>query len=146
MTSSHSELKCNLLQIFTFNSALISWVSKKQGLVTRSSMEAKLVAGFFASTEGIWLIRLAKDFRHDFMPIPFFTNNQLFILFSNNKINNNWTKHIDIHFHYTRHQVDVESIKLHCVPTLKNPTDILTKLLSPHKHAHLHDVLGVRHV
>ena len=109
-------------------------------------MEAELVAGSLASTEGIWLIRLAIDFHHDFMLIPLFTDNQLFISFLNNKINNNQTKHINIHFHYTRHQVDTGLIKLHYVPTLENPADILTKLLSPHKHTHLLDVLEVRHV
>ena len=60
--------------IFTYNGVAISWVSKKQGLVTRSTMELELVAGSFTSAKGIWLIRLGKDFRQDFSPIPIFTD------------------------------------------------------------------------
>ena len=56
--------------VFTFNGAPISWASKKQSLVMHSSMEAKLMAGSITSAEGIWLIRLGKDFRHDLTPIP----------------------------------------------------------------------------
>jgi hypothetical protein len=131
--------------IFTFNGSPISWASKKQNLVTRSSMESELVAGSIASAEGIWLIRLGKDFKHEFSPIPLFTDNQSFIMFSNNDVSNNRTKHIDTHYHYTRDQVIAGTIKLHYIPTLDNPADILTKPLSPRKHVHLLNGLGVRH-
>ena len=40
--------------IYTFNGSPISWALKKQGLITRSSMEFELVAGLFTSVEGIW--------------------------------------------------------------------------------------------
>ena len=132
--------------IFTFNGAPISWASKKQGLVTRSSMESELVAGSIAMAEGIWLIRLAKDFRYDFIPVPLFTDNQSFIAFSRNKTNNMRTKHIDTHYHYTREQINTGTIVLHYIPTLENPADILTKALSPRKHMYLLNILGIRHV
>ena len=132
--------------IFTFNGAPISWASKKQGLVTRSSMEAELVAGSIASAEGIWLIRLGKDFEHDFTPIPMFTDNQSFIAFTKNDINNARTKHIDTHYHYTREQVDAGNIQLHYVTSLNNPADILTKPLPPRKHVNLLSTLGIHRV
>ena len=90
------------------------WASKKQGLVTQSTMESELVAGSFASAEGIWLIHLGKDFKQDFSPIPIFTNNQSFITFSMNDINNR-TKHIDMPYHYTRDQISNGNIKLQYV-------------------------------
>ena len=131
--------------VFTFNRSPISWASKKQGLVTRSSMESELVVGSIASAEGIWLIRLGKDFRLDFTPIPMFTDNQSFIMFSNSDISNSRTKHIDVHFHYTREQILAGIIKLHYIPSLDNPADILTKPLSPRKHVQLLSSLGVKH-
>ena len=130
--------------IFTFNGAPISWASKKQSLVTRSSMEAELVAGSIATAEGIWLIRLGKDFKHDFTPIPVFTDNQSFIAFTKNDVNSTRTKHIDTHYHYAREQVDAGTIKLHYIPSLANPADILTKPLSPRKHANLLSALGIQ--
>ena len=132
--------------VFTFNGAPISWASKKQSLITCSSMEAKLVAGSIASAEGIWLIRLKRDFRHNFTPIPLFTDNQSFIAFTKGDANNARTKHIDTHYHYTCKQVNVGIINLDYIPTANNPADILTKPLSPRKHANLLNTLGVRYI
>ena len=106
-------------------------------------MEAELVAGSFASVEGIWLLKLGKDFNLAFKPIPLFADNKSFILFSKNDINNNCTKHIDTHYHYTKEQMDAGNIDLHYIPSSENPADILTKALSSHKHEHLLNVLGI---
>ena len=114
--------------VFTFNGAPISWASKKQSLVTCSSMEAELVAGSIASAEGFWLIRLRRDFRHDFTPIPLFTDNQSFIAFTKGDANNVRTKHVDTHYHYTHEQVNAGVINLtspqHIIPrtSLRNPS------------------------
>ena len=87
--------------VFTFNSTPISWAFKKQSLVTHSSMEAELMAGSIASAEGIWLIRLGKDFRHDFTPIPLFTDNQSLIAFTKSDTNSVRMKYIDTLSLYT---------------------------------------------
>jgi hypothetical protein len=105
-------------------------------------MEAELIAESFASAEGIWLLKLGEDFNQIFVPVPVFTDNQSFIIFGNNDINNNRTKHIDVHYHYTRDQISKHNIVLHYIPTQDNPADILTKPLSPRKHQHLLKVLG----
>ena len=122
--------------IFTYNDVAISWASKKQGLVTQSTMESELVAGSFATAEGIWLICLGRDFWQNFLPVLIFTDNQSFIAFSTNEVNNNRMKHINTHYHYMRDQITVGNIKLHYVPSQLNHTDILTKPLSPRKHPH----------
>ena len=108
-------------------------------------MESELVAGSFATTEGIWLIRLGKDFKHIFTSIPLFTDNQSFILFSKNNISNNRTKHIDTHYHYTCNKVTAGNIQLHYIPGTDNPADVLTKALSPRKHGHILNMLGICH-
>ena len=107
-------------------------------------MEAELVTGSIASAEEIWLIRLENDFQDKFTPISLFTDNQSFIALSNNDMSSSRTKHINIHHHYTQDQVLTGNIKLHYVVTLNNPADILTKALSPCKHVHLLDTLGVK--
>ena len=132
--------------IYLFNGSPISWASKKQSLVARSSMESELIAGSFASVEGTWLIRLAKDFKHNLAPIPLHTDNQPFIFYSTNDINNTRTKHIDTHYHYTRDQISKGNIELSYISTLDNLADILTKPLSLRKHTSLLERLGVKHV
>jgi hypothetical protein len=106
-------------------------------------MESELIAGSFATAEGIWLIRLGKDFLRALTPILIFTDNQSFMMFANNDVNNNRTKHIDTHYHYTCTEIANGNIKLHYIPTHDNPADILTKLSSPRKHAHLLEILGI---
>ena len=49
--------------VYTFNGSPISWASKKQGLVTHSSMESELVTGSVESMESIWLTKLGKYFK-----------------------------------------------------------------------------------
>ena len=44
--------------LFTISGAPILWASKKQQLMSRSSMESKLIAGSFTSAEGMWLNKL----------------------------------------------------------------------------------------
>ena len=84
-----NDRKSTIGWIFMFNNAPVSWALKKQGLVAQSSMESELVTGSLTSVKGIWLIHLGKDFQHDFTPIPILTNNQSFIMFSNNDIMSN---------------------------------------------------------
>ena len=84
-----------------FNDIPISWAFKKQNQVTQLSMESELVTDSFTTAESIWIIRLGKDFRQLFTPISIYTDNQLFISFAKNDVNNSRTKHIDTHFHYT---------------------------------------------
>ena len=129
--------------LFTFNGAPISWASKKQNHVTRLSMESELVSSSFATAEGIWIIRLGKDFGQLSTPISIYTDNQSFISFAKNDVNNSHTKHIDTHFHYTQEQITEGAIELKYIKSLDNPADILTKALSPHKHLYLLAALGV---
>ena len=131
--------------IFTFNGWPLSWASKKQHSISQSSMEFELIAGLFASTEGIWLIRLRKGFQHAFSPIPLFTDNQSFILFTKNDINNNRMKHINTHYHYTQDQVNIGNIQLHYIASFDNVADILMKALLPRKHIHILNILGICH-
>ena len=129
--------------IFTFNGSPICWSSKKQNIVSRSTMEAEAIAGSFTSVEGTWLSKLGKDFNVIFKPIPIFTDNESFISFCKNEVNNNRTKHIDIHYHYTKNEIIAGNIELHHISSADNPADILTKPLSPRKHQHLLKVIGI---
>ena len=129
--------------IFTFNGTPISWASKKQTLVARLSMESDLIAGSHAAIEGVWLIKLGNDFKQKISPIPLYTDNQSFIIFSNNDVNNNRMKHINILYFYTHDQVNIESIILHYIPSHHNPADLLTKAFPSCKHSHMLELLGI---
>lgn len=130
--------------VFRFDGGPISWASKKQHLVTRSSFESELVSNSFASAEGIWLLRLANEFKLDLRPIPLYTDNKSVIAFTTNHISHDRTKHIDNHFHYTKEEIENGNIRIFHIPGTDNPADILTKALAPYKHKQMRDILGVR--
>ena len=90
-----------------------------------------MIAGSVSSVEGTWLSKLGKDFNVIFKPIPIFTDAESFILFCKNELNNNCTKHIDIHYHYMKREIIAGNIQLHHTPTANNPDDIPMKLYSP---------------
>lgn len=96
-----SDQKSTTGWLFMYNSSPISWALKKQSYVSWSLMEMELIAGLFTSAEAMWLVKLGNDFKHYFIPIAIFTDNQLFIVSVKNDINNARTMHIDIHYHYT---------------------------------------------
>ena len=54
-----------------------------------SIMEAEVIAGSFSAVEGTWLSQLRKDYNLIFKPILIFTNNEAFISFCKNEVNNN---------------------------------------------------------
>ena len=80
------------------------------------------------------------EFSHQIHSIPIFTDNQSAIAYSKNEMNNSWTKHIDIHYHYMGY---AGNIKLIYVKMAKNPANILTNPLSPCKHLHILELLGI---
>ena len=135
--------RCRWPEVYNQVDLHICWSSKKQNIFSHSMMEAEVIAGSFSSVEGTWLLKLGKDFNIIFKLIPIFTDNESFISFCKNEVNNNWTKHIDIHYHYTKNEMVAGNIILHHIPTANNPADILTKPLSPHKHQHLLHLIGI---
>ena len=104
-------------------------------------MESKLIAGSFASAEGIWLNKLGNDFYIKFTLIPIFADNESAIAYSKNEINNSRMKHIDIHYYYMREQIITRNIKIIYIKMTENPA--LTKSLSPCKHLPILEMLGI---
>jgi hypothetical protein len=55
------EIKATSGYIFTIDGAMVSWRSHKQTILTKSTMEAELVALELATTEAEWLKELLMD-------------------------------------------------------------------------------------
>lgn len=85
---------------------LISWKSKKQTTVSRSSIEAEDCALAHASCEIIWLITLLKDFNvvHT-CPALLYCDSQSAIHLTKNPIFHERTKHVELDCHFVREKV-----------------------------------------
>jgi len=123
----------------------VSWSSKKQELVTLSTMEAEYVAATHAAKELVWFRRLLGEiFRPLNVPINLFSDNQsaIALAHSNGQFHAR-TKHIDIRYHFIKFCIEDLSIDLIYCPTEEMTADIFTKPLSTAKHSKFAHSLGL---
>ena len=79
----------------------ISWYSKEQASVARSTTEAEYMALSVTCQEGIWLRRLLSNVQIEQSdPSTIFEDNKGAIELSKNPKFHNRTKHIDISYHF----------------------------------------------
>ena len=130
--------------VFQVGNATVSWSSKRQKTVARSSTEAEYVALSNAAQEAIWLRCLLVDMNVDIAsPTVIYEDNNGAIELSKNAKNHNRTKHIDIAYHFVRERVHSGELSvIHC-PTAEMTADIMTKGLPKIQFQKLRDAMGV---
>ena len=130
--------------VFQVGNATVSWNSKRQKTVARSSTEAEYVALSNAAQEAIWLRRLLNDLGVDVSsPTVIYEDNNGAIELSTNAKNHKRTKHIDIAYHFARERVHSGELKvIHC-PTKEMTADIMTKGLPKVQYQRFRDAMGV---
>jgi len=115
-------------------SSPLSWKSKKQSTVSRSSSEAEYRAMAQAASEITWLVRLLEELGvSKLTPVQLNCDNQSALHIARNLVFHERTKHIEIDCHFTRDKVLEGLLQLHYLPTSSQLADILTKVLpGPH--------------
>lgn len=108
---------------------LVTWRSKKQQVVARSSAEAELRALAQGICEGIWLRRLMKDLRVNYSGPINMCDSQSAIAIAKNPVHHDRTKHIEIDKHFINEKIEDKTITLSYVPSRFQTADILTKAL-----------------
>ncbi|GKV48803.1 hypothetical protein SLEP1_g55595 [Rubroshorea leprosula] len=115
--------------LFLGNS-LISWSSKKQSTVSRSSAEAEYRAIANAVAEATWVRQLLYEL---YFPVSFptvlYCDNISALYMSTNPIQHQRTKHIEIDLHFVRDKVASQQVRLQYVSSRHQWADILTKAL-----------------
>ncbi|SCV68945.1 BQ2448_1965 [Microbotryum intermedium] len=121
--------------VFLCAGGAVSWMSKRQALVTVSSTEAEYVAMSFAAREGIWLRRLLSELGFaQSEPTRLHGDNQSAIQLAKHPAFHARTKHIGIHFHFIRDHIAEGTIEMVWIPTNTMAADVLTKGLGTRKH------------
>ncbi|RVW63221.1 Retrovirus-related Pol polyprotein from transposon RE1 [Vitis vinifera] len=109
---------------------LVTWRSKKQSVVSRSSAEAEFRAMAHDICEEIWLRRVLKELKiSDEEPMKMFCDNQSTISIAKNPVHHDRTKHVEIDRHFIKEKIEEGIIKMLYVPTCLQTADILTKAL-----------------
>ena len=130
---------------FFIDGGTVSWSSRKQELITLSTAEAEYVAATHAAKEGIWLRRLIGElFSPIDNPTPLYCDNQAALTLATTDNFHARTKHINICYHYIRHEVDLGTFTLIYCLTDDMVADILTKPLPGWKVKAHTAALGLR--
>ncbi|RVW28219.1 Retrovirus-related Pol polyprotein from transposon RE1 [Vitis vinifera] len=109
---------------------LVTWRSKKQSVVARSSAEVEYRALTHGICEGIWIKRVLSELgQTSSSPILMMCDNQAAISIAKNPVHHDRTKHVKIDRHFITEKVTSETVKLNYVPTKHQTADILTKAL-----------------
>ena len=123
--------------------SLISWKSKKQHTVSRSSSEAEYRALASVTSEVLWVKALLKDFGvHIGSTLVFCDNNAAIHLASNPSFHER-SKHIEIDCHFTRDRVQDGTLRLVHVRSEHQLADLLTKPVAAPLFKNLMCKLGV---
>lgn len=107
---------------------LVSWSSKRQVTVSRSSAEAEYRAIANAVAEVTWLRQLLHELHSPPSTTTLvYCDNVSAVYLSSNPVQHQRTKHIEIDLHFVQEKVALGAVRVLHVPTSSQYADIFTK-------------------
>uniref|UniRef100_A0A803QI12 Uncharacterized protein n=1 Tax=Cannabis sativa TaxID=3483 RepID=A0A803QI12_CANSA len=129
-TEEHMEAVTRILRYLKMNPRKVTWRSKKQSVVSRSSAEAEFRALALGVCEGIWLKRLLSELRlFAGESIKMLCDSQAAISIAKNPVHHDRTKHIEIDRHFITEKIENATIQTIYTPSRLQTADVLTKAL-----------------
>ncbi|XP_024011200.1 uncharacterized protein LOC112086480 [Eutrema salsugineum] len=123
---------------------IISWSSKKQPTVSKSSTESEYRTMSEAASEVTWLSSLLKEIGVSIPATPeLFCDNLSAVRLTANPTFHGRTKHFELDHHYVRERVALGSLIVNHIPSPQQLADVFTKSLPCEAFCSLRYKLGV---
>ena len=130
-----------------FGQNLISWSSRKQPTISRSSTEAEYKALANGTAEAIWIQSLLTELGvSQSRPPVLWCDNLGATYLSANPVFHARTKHIEIDFHFVRERVAVGALDVHFITSGDQLANVFTKPVTQHILRHFSSNLNLVHV
>jgi len=108
--------------------SLVSWSSKRQPTVSRSSAEAEYRDVANGVAEVVWLQQLLQELHHHLKTASLvYCDNVSAVYLSSNPVQHQRTKHVEIDLHFVRERVAIGAVHVLHVPTTSQFADVFTK-------------------
>ncbi|KAK8710039.1 hypothetical protein V6N13_145383 [Hibiscus sabdariffa] len=126
---------------------MVTWRSKKQAVISRSSAEAEFRALAQGICEGIWLLKLLKDI-HPTAATGFelFSDNKSAIQLAKNPVQHDRTKHVEIDRHFIQENLKNGVVTLSYTQSAHQLADIFTKALPRQSFVSFLGKLGIYNI
>ncbi|GKC15487.1 ribonuclease H-like domain-containing protein [Tanacetum coccineum] len=126
------------------NNSLISWKSKKQNTLSKSSTEAEYRALASVTSEVIWILKFLKDLKiKNLLPVDLHCDSNSAIKIAANLVFHERTKHLEIDLHFVREKVLKGVVKSVKVDSVNQIADVFTKGLGIIQHKFFLEKLGM---
>lgn len=123
---------------------LVTWRSKKQTVVARSSAEAEFRAMAHGTCEMLWLKLLLEELEMKInLPLKIYCDNKAAISISHNPVHHDRTKHVEVDRHFIKEKIENGILCIIYVSTGDQVADALTKALARKMFGRQIDKLGM---
>lgn len=130
--------------VFILSSGAVSWMSKKQPIVTLSTTEAEFIAAATCACQAIWIRRVMKILGYvQEGCATIMCDNSSTIKLSKNLVMHGRSKHIDVRYHFLRDLTKDGKVELVYCGTHEQVADLMTKPLKSEAFQKFRELLGV---